>query len=112
MRSFLFLGFSVIVLSCFTQQVSAQSLPTPVRFQTLQGKVYQADGIQGSSIKFDSIKPFLFDITATNPNPPKELYRIHEDKLFLGKNGRFITFSTSRDTLYFQPSGTRYIKVN
>jgi hypothetical protein len=112
MRSFLFLGFSVIVLSCFTQQAAAQSLPSPVRPQTVLGKTYQADGIPGSSIKFDSNQPFLLVVSANNTTPTKEVYRIHEDKVILGKSGKFMTFSTSRDTIYFQPTGTRYIKVN
>jgi hypothetical protein len=112
MRSFLFLGFSVIVLSCITQQVGAQTLPSPVRPQTVLGKTYLADGIPGASIKFDSNQPFLMVVTSNTSTPTKEIYRIHEDKVILGKSGKFMTFSTSRDTLYFQPTGTRYIKVN
>lgn len=96
-------------------QANAQSsVPAPVSFSNIKGKTYRADDHSGQEklVKFDEVKQLLTLSQSQSTNVEKIPFRLYQDKVILGKNNQYFTFSTSRDTIYLQPSGVRYIKVN
>lgn len=106
-------AFSLSMLA--SSQAYAQiSVPAPVTFDVIKGKTYRADDNSGQEklVKFDETKQLLTLSQSQSTNAEKHPFRLYQDKVIIGKNNQFFTFSTSRDTIYLQPTGVRYIKVN
>lgn len=111
MRKLFFSASALLLLSASAATAQSTSVPAPLRFEHLKGKTFQAAsvGTEGATIQFDAQQQLL---QLSGLDNEKKVYRIFEDKVIFDKSGQFMSFSNSRDTLYFQPSGIRYIKKN
>ena len=101
------------MLSFSPALLQAQNAPSAINFNTVKGKTFQFQNAGSADVVVFS--PSKQVITVKKPNTAEILemmYRIHEDKVILGKTGMFFTFSTTRDTMYLQPDGLRVIRTN